>query len=73
MRLRPIASRKLCRILENIGFLKARQKGSHAFYKHPDGRCTAVPIHAGENIGVGLLVEILKDIELGRDDFEKLV
>jgi len=73
MRFRPTASKKLCKILEKLGFTKIRQKGSHAFYKHPDGRCTEVPLHSGENIGIGLLIEILKDIELSREDYEKLL
>ena len=36
--------------------------------RHPDGRYTVVPVHAGETIGVGLLVKILKDTELTKDD-----
>jgi predicted RNA binding protein YcfA (HicA-like mRNA interferase family) len=36
--------------------------------RHPDGRYTVVPIHAGESIGVGLLLKILKDAELTKDD-----
>lgn len=36
--------------------------------KHPDGRYTVVPVHAGEVIGVGLLLKILKDTELSKDD-----
>jgi len=33
------------------------------FLKHPDGRTTVVPIHAGETIGLGLLSKILRDVE----------
>jgi len=38
-----------------------RIKGSHHFLKHPDERCTVVPVHAGEIIGVGLMKTILDD------------
>lgn len=38
--------------------------------KHPDGRYTVVPVHAGETIGIGLLVKILKDAELSKDDLK---
>jgi len=27
---------------------QVRQKGSRAFLRHPDGRRTGVPVHAGE-------------------------
>ena len=34
-------------------------------------RFPAHPIHAGENIGPGLFVKILRDVELTREDFLK--
>ena len=49
-----------------------RQKGSHTFWRHPDGKCTVVPIHRGEEIRKGLLRSILNDIELSVEEFEKL-
>jgi len=30
-----------------------------------------LPVHAGETIGVGLLLKILKDAELSKDDLKK--
>jgi len=46
-----------------------RQKGSHRFYRHPDGRTTLVPIHANKEIGWGLLHAILKEIKMSREEF----
>lgn len=51
-----------------MGFEILRVKGSHHFLQHQDGRCTVVPIHAGEIIGPGLLSKILSDCEISRDD-----
>ncbi|MEO7676513.1 MAG: type II toxin-antitoxin system HicA family toxin [Verrucomicrobiota bacterium] len=48
-----------------------RIRGSHHTLRHPDGRYTVVPVHAGEIMGPGLLLKILKDAELSRDDLEK--
>ena len=59
---------ELLRILRKHGFAVIRTKGSHHFLRHPDGRCTVVPVHRGETIGRGLLAQILKDCELLRDD-----
>ncbi len=72
MRLTPLPVNKVIKILEKIGFQKVRQKGSHVFLKHPDGRTTVVPIHKGEEIGRGLLRKIIKDAKLTREDFLKL-
>jgi len=71
-RLVPITPRKLCLKLRKMGFELVRQKGSHMFWRHTDGRCTVVPFHKGEDIGRGLLSAILSDIEIDYHDFEKL-
>ncbi len=52
-----------------MGFQPIRQKGSHLFLKHPDGRATLVPIHSGEDIGRGLLRKIIRDAEVDEDEF----
>ena len=59
--------------LKKAGFAVERQRGSHAFLRHPDGRVTVVPGHAGEAIGPGLMSKILRDAELTRDDLLKLL
>lgn len=51
-------------------FEKIRQKGGHAFFRHPDGRTTMVPVHPGEKIDRGLLNKIIKkDLEVSREEF----
>jgi predicted RNA binding protein YcfA (HicA-like mRNA interferase family) len=72
-KLKPVSAKKLCRILERLGFTKIRQKGSHIFYQHKDGRCTVVPMHSREDIGVGLLKEVLKETELDRKGYQSLL
>jgi|TARA_Y100000294_G_C8421116_1_gene282847 predicted RNA binding protein YcfA (HicA-like mRNA interferase family) len=67
-----ISGKKLCKILEKIGFEKVQGKGSHVRFKHSDGRRTVIPIHGNENIGKGLLREILKQIRLSKEEYEEL-
>jgi predicted RNA binding protein YcfA (HicA-like mRNA interferase family) len=52
------------RILERLGFVLVRQRGSHRQYRHPDGRVTTVPFHQGRDIAPALLQRIIKDIGL---------
>jgi predicted RNA binding protein YcfA (HicA-like mRNA interferase family) len=61
--------REVIATLKRAGFEVVRIKGSHHFLKHPDGRCTVVPVHAGEVIGVGLMKTILDDAELTAEQF----
>ena len=63
-----LTARDLIHMAESQGFRKIRQKGSHAVYAHSDGRITVIPIHSGENIGLGLLREILRDIGINTND-----
>ena len=72
MKLAPLSANKVVKILEKVGFQKVRQKGSHVFLKHPDGRITIIPVHRGEEIGRGLLRKIIKDAKLTIEDFLKL-
>jgi predicted RNA binding protein YcfA (HicA-like mRNA interferase family) len=44
----------LVSILKKTGFVVERQRGSHIFLKHPDGRATVIPVHAKETVGPGL-------------------
>jgi len=64
---------ELIRVLHKAGFATVRIKGSHHFLRHRDGRCTIIPVHAGEVIGPGLLNRILKDIEFDRVDLVALL
>jgi predicted RNA binding protein YcfA (HicA-like mRNA interferase family) len=50
-RLPQLSSREIIRLLERHGFSLERQSGSHAVYRHPDGRWTTVPIHGKRSIG----------------------
>lgn len=66
-------ARKLIKIIIRLGFTKIRQEGSHIFFKHSDGRTTVVPVHAGKDIGKGLLRSILNDIRLTPKELQKLL
>ncbi|MDR9897260.1 type II toxin-antitoxin system HicA family toxin [Aetokthonos hydrillicola Thurmond2011] len=61
------------KVLLHLGFEQARQKGSHVFYKHPDGRTTTVPNHSGRDIARPLIREILREIELTIEDFQAVL
>lgn len=63
-----LTGKKLLASLRDKGFTVVRIKGSHHFLRHPDGRSTVVPVHAGETIGPGLLAKILRDCELSLQD-----
>ena len=68
-----ISGKNLIKFLRKQGFTVIRTKGSHHFLQHNDGRVTTVPTHANESIGTGLLLKILKDCEIDKEDFIKMI
>jgi predicted RNA binding protein YcfA (HicA-like mRNA interferase family) len=64
-----LSGQRVIAALKRGGFEVLRIKGSHHFMKHPDGRSTVVPVHRGEIIGPGLMLKILRDCDLERDEF----
>jgi predicted RNA binding protein YcfA (HicA-like mRNA interferase family) len=68
-----LSGKHLIKTLSSAGFKVIRIRRSHHFLKHPDGRCTVVPVHKGETIGRGLLSQILKDCEISREELLSLL
>jgi predicted RNA binding protein YcfA (HicA-like mRNA interferase family) len=70
-KLQIVDAKRMEKLLFLLGFQKTRQKGSHVFYKHPDGRATTVPHHKGRVLAPPLIREILREIEVTVDDYNK--
>ena len=72
-RLPIVGFRELEKVLLHLGFEAVRQKGSHVFYRHPDGRTTTVPHHPGRDIARPLIREILREVDLTPEEFQDLL
>lgn len=67
-------AKDIAKVLERLGFVFKRQKGSHMFFGHPDGRTTIIPNHPLEQVDRGLLNKIIKhDLQISREEFLKYV
>ena len=63
--------RKVAKALESAGFTHVRTKGSHAVYRHPDGRVAVIPQHGV--VKRGTLASILRQAGLTTDEFLRLL
>jgi len=72
-KLPSVKARQVIKVLEAMGFQRIRQSGSHATYRHPDGRWTIVSIHPGKTIPKGTLRKIIRDAGLTVDEFTALL
>ena len=68
-----IKVRKLIRVLEKLGFSKYHQVGSHAQFRHLDGRRITVPVHQGKDIGKKMIKGIINDLDISVEEFVKLL
>lgn len=68
-----VPSTKFEKLLFRLGFVAIRKKGSHTFYRHPDGRYTTLPHHSNEDLGRSLIRQILREINLSPDEFQTLL
>ena len=64
-----LKSREVISILESLGFVEVRQRGSHKQFRHPDGRGTTVQVHRGRDISPIMLRQVTKDIGLTVEAF----
>jgi predicted RNA binding protein YcfA (HicA-like mRNA interferase family) len=67
-RLPTLTGQEVVAVLQRHGFAVVRQSGSHVILRHADGRRTTVPVHAGRDLGRGLLRQIMRDAKVTVDD-----
>jgi len=72
-RLPRLTGSEVVRVLQKAGFEVIRQRGSHIYMRHADGRATVVPVHKGEDLGSGILSKILRDAERGHEKIRQLL
>ncbi|MBI2846364.1 MAG: type II toxin-antitoxin system HicA family toxin [Chloroflexi bacterium] len=68
-----ITADEVVQALERAGFRLSRQSGSHKIYKNQAGKRTTVPYHKGKVLHPKVLSSILKDAQLSKEDFLKLL
>ncbi|MBN1235582.1 MAG: type II toxin-antitoxin system HicA family toxin [Methanotrichaceae archaeon] len=69
----PAKARDLQKAARKLGFQMVRRKGSHARWKHPDGRATTIPIHGNSEIGSWLFYEIPKQLSITEEEFRSIL
>ncbi|MBE3089807.1 MAG: type II toxin-antitoxin system HicA family toxin [Actinobacteria bacterium] len=72
-KLQIVDAKTMERLLLLLGFERVRQKGSHVFYRHPNGRTTTIPHHKGRVLARPLIKEILKEIEVTIDEYNEIL
>ncbi len=67
--MKSISGKKLCKIVEEFGWILTRVKGSHHIYTKEDtSAIVVIPVHSNRDLPIGTLKGILKDAGLTEDD-----
>ena len=67
---------ELVKLLAKLGITVERQRGSHAQLRgiyRGEMRFTTIPMHMGEELPNGILLAVLKDCGIKREEFEKML
>ena len=70
-RLPIVDCKRMEKVLLRLGFALVRQKGSHVFYRHSDGRTTTVLHHPENDLARPLIREILREIDCTPERFRQ--
>ena len=72
-RLPRVTARQIVGVLEKLGFVLARQSGSHMIYKNSAGKRATVPFHAAKVLHPKVLKSIMRDADLTAEKLEELL
>lgn len=70
-KLSNVSSSKVVKIALKLGFFVSRQKGSHIILKNNSGKLLVIPNH--KKLKIGTLLQIIKVLDLSKEEFEKLL
>ncbi|WP_292465828.1 type II toxin-antitoxin system HicA family toxin [Methanolobus sp.] len=72
-RLPLVDAKTMEKMLYRLGFEKTRQKSSHAFYRHANGRTTTVLFHSSKELARPLIRVILNEISISIEEYNELI
>jgi predicted RNA binding protein YcfA (HicA-like mRNA interferase family) len=66
-----VSGKETTRALEQVGFGRVSQRGSHLKLRHPDGRTVIVPLH--RTLAPGTVRSILRQARLSAGELRSLL
>lgn len=68
-----LTAKEIIAILEKLGFVLARQSGSHKIYKNKEGKRATVPFHAGKILHPKVLKSIIRDADINEEQLKSFL
>lgn len=72
-KLPQVTAKEIIKVFKKFGFIHKRTRGSHYIMRRlSDKRKVVVPLHGTRPLGKGLLLSLLNDADLTKEEFLKL-
>lgn len=68
-----VTAKEIIAALEKLGFVCARQSGSHKIYKNLAGKRVTVPYHGGKILHPKILKSIMKDADISTQQLKEIL
>ena len=69
--MKSISGKKLCKIVEQKGWILKKITGSHHIYEKLDqNKIISIPIHKNQDLKIGALKSLMKIAELTEDELQ---
>lgn len=68
---RKVSGKELLKVFQRLGFEVVRQRSSHVFLRHPDGRRLTIPVY--DMVPINLLNWILGEAKVTREEFLRML
>ena len=67
--MKSISGKRLCKIVEQKGWVLRRITGSHHIYENPEAeQILSIPIHRNQDLKIGTLRALIKTAQLSEKD-----
>ena len=71
--MKSISGKRLCKIVEQKGWVLKRVTGSHHIYENAEiEQILSIPVHRNEDLKVGTLRALMKIAQLSEEDLQSL-
>ena len=73
-KLPQVKAKEAIKVFEKVGFVHSQTRGSHYIMRRESGKeKVVVPLHGTKPLGKGLLISLIYDAGLTKDEFLKLL
>ncbi|MEA5421290.1 type II toxin-antitoxin system HicA family toxin [Spirulina sp. CCNP1310] len=67
--MKSVSGKKLCKIIENKGWILRKITGSHHIYENPNqDKILSIPVHQNRDLKIGTLKALMKIADLTESD-----